>query len=147
MEAPTLPHPPIAYVPAITDDHKPPLSYAGHVITTLAFAGYRSLRELRNYLERCIALQSRVAITDQSRPAVDVRIGLKEARAGWNFAFERMYLDDLPERTEQCVGGHARRSGGSALLLSPALASQVALARLARSSCGAQAADIRHRRG
>ena len=70
-----------------------------------------NVRELRNYLERCIALRTRVAIAEDTRPVVDARMGLKEARESWTLAFERMYLKDLLQAHGNNVSAAARAAG------------------------------------
>ncbi len=79
-----------------------------------------NIRELRNYLERCLALHdfaSPRSITDAS-PAVSgpetaVNIGqpLREAREAWVGAFERRYLEELLQRHENRVSTAARAAG------------------------------------
>ncbi|MGF1467322.1 MAG: sigma 54-interacting transcriptional regulator [Sandaracinaceae bacterium] len=64
-----------------------------------------NVRELRNHLERCIALQEAVALEtsqegpamslDQDVPEVDVTRPYSEARKAWLRTFERRYLEAL----------------------------------------------------
>jgi DNA-binding NtrC family response regulator len=70
-----------------------------------------NVRELRNYLERCITLDTPVTIGDDTRPLVDARIGLKEARESWNLACERVYVEELLKAHDNNVSAAARASG------------------------------------
>src|SRR5882672_10352335 len=60
-----------------------------------------NIRELRNYLERCVALRDfaapKPADTISASPESAVNIGqpLREAREGWVSAFEKRYLEEL----------------------------------------------------
>jgi two-component system, NtrC family, response regulator GlrR len=80
-----------------------------------------NIRELRNYLERCLALHdfaSPRSVTDMSATAVSgpegaVNIGqpLREAREAWVSAFERRYLEELLRQHENRVSAAARAAG------------------------------------
>jgi DNA-binding NtrC family response regulator len=79
-----------------------------------------NIRELRNYLERCLALHDFAAprsVTDSSAavsgPESAVNIGqpLREAREAWVGAFERRYLEELLRQHENRVSSAARAAG------------------------------------
>jgi two-component system response regulator GlrR len=79
-----------------------------------------NIRELRNYLERCVALRdfSPPRSATGSMPAVSgpesaVNIGqpLREAREAWVSAFERRYLEELLRQHENRVSAAARAAG------------------------------------
>jgi DNA-binding NtrC family response regulator len=81
-----------------------------------------NIRELRNYLERCVALHDfappRSANTGPggiSVPAPEgaVNIGqpLREAREAWVSSFERRYLEELLRQHENRVSAAARAAG------------------------------------
>ncbi len=67
-----------------------------------------NIRELRNYLERCVALRRPLPVLeglDEPGPVVDVTRNLKDARAAWNDQFERTYLKAA---LDECSGNVAR---------------------------------------
>jgi DNA-binding NtrC family response regulator len=77
-----------------------------------------NIRELRNYLERCVALrdfsppQSFVTATSPSpEAAVNVGQPLREAREGWVSSFEKRYLEELLRVHENRVSAAARAAG------------------------------------
>ena len=79
-----------------------------------------NIRELRNYLERCLALRdfaSPRSVTDLSAavsgPESAVNIGqpLREAREAWVSSFERRYLEELLRQHENRVSSAARAAG------------------------------------
>jgi two-component system, NtrC family, response regulator GlrR len=78
-----------------------------------------NIRELRNYLERCVALRDfappRSASTAVSAPgpegAVNIGQPLREAREAWVGAFERRYLEELLRQHENRVSSAARAAG------------------------------------
>jgi DNA-binding NtrC family response regulator len=81
-----------------------------------------NIRELRNYLERCVALHdfapprnAAAASGGVSAPAPEgaVNIGqpLREAREAWVSSFERRYLEELLRQHENRVSSAARAAG------------------------------------
>ena len=76
-----------------------------------------NIRELRNYLERCVALRDfaapKAADTISASPESAVNIGqpLREAREGWVSAFEKRYLEELLRVHENRVSAAARAAG------------------------------------
>ena len=79
-----------------------------------------NIRELRNYLERCVALRdfspprsSTGSMQAVSGPESAVNIGqpLREAREAWVSAFERRYLEELLRQHENRVSAAARAAG------------------------------------
>jgi two-component system response regulator GlrR len=78
-----------------------------------------NIRELRNYLERCVALHDfappRSAGVAVSTPgpegAVNIGQPLREAREAWVSAFERRYLEELLRQHENRVSAAARAAG------------------------------------
>jgi DNA-binding NtrC family response regulator len=78
-----------------------------------------NIRELRNYLERCVALRdfapprSAAAAVPAAGPEGAVNIGqpLREAREAWVSAFERRYLEELLRQHENRVSAAARAAG------------------------------------
>jgi DNA-binding NtrC family response regulator len=76
-----------------------------------------NIRELRNYLERCVALRDfaapRIADTISASPESAVNVGqpLREAREGWVSAFEKRYLEELLRVNENRVSAAARAAG------------------------------------
>ncbi|HVZ72214.1 MAG TPA: sigma-54 dependent transcriptional regulator [Polyangia bacterium] len=78
-----------------------------------------NIRELRNYLERCVALrdfaapQLQDAVPSAASPESAVNIGqpLREAREGWVSAFEKRYLEELLRVHENRVSAAARAAG------------------------------------
>ena len=78
-----------------------------------------NIRELRNYLERCVALhdfappRAGSPIGSASGPEGAVNIGqpLREAREAWVGAFERRYLEELLRQHENRVSSAARAAG------------------------------------
>jgi two-component system response regulator GlrR len=76
-----------------------------------------NIRELRNYLERCVALRDfgapKPADTISASPESAVNIGqpLREAREGWVSAFEKRYLEELLRVHENRVSAAARAAG------------------------------------
>ncbi len=79
-----------------------------------------NIRELRNYLERCVALRDfsppqsfdtpSVAATSPEA-AVNVGQPLREAREGWVSSFEKRYLEELLRVNENRVSAAARAAG------------------------------------
>jgi DNA-binding NtrC family response regulator len=78
-----------------------------------------NIRELRNYLERCVALhdfappRSAGASAPVPGPESAVNIGqpLREAREAWVSSFERRYLEELLRQHENRVSAAARAAG------------------------------------
>jgi len=78
-----------------------------------------NIRELRNYLERCVALRdfgaprSTGTMTAVAGPESAVNVGqpLREAREAWVSAFERRYLEELLRQHENRVSAAARAAG------------------------------------
>ena len=79
-----------------------------------------NIRELRNYLERCVALHDfsppRAASQQGSlapgpEGAVNIGQPLREAREAWVSAFERRYLEELLRQHENRVSAAARAAG------------------------------------
>ncbi|MFO0735812.1 MAG: sigma 54-interacting transcriptional regulator [Labilithrix sp.] len=74
-----------------------------------------NVRELRNYLERCLALKERVPLEgDGSGAGTDNELApaydqpLRVARERWTRAFERRYLEELLRRHDDNVSAAAR---------------------------------------
>jgi transcriptional regulator with PAS, ATPase and Fis domain len=70
-----------------------------------------NVRELRNYVERCIALRERIPLAGAE--AADERLPdcdrpLKEAREHWTRALERRYLEEALRRHDDNVSAAAR---------------------------------------
>ena len=76
-----------------------------------------NIRELRNYLERCVALRDFSApkandtISASPESAVNIGQPLREAREGWVSAFEKRYLEELLRVHEKKVSAAARAAG------------------------------------
>jgi DNA-binding NtrC family response regulator len=76
-----------------------------------------NIRELRNYLERCVALRDfaapKAADTISASPESAVNVGqpLREAREAWVSAFEKRYLEELLRVHENRVSAAARAAG------------------------------------
>ena len=78
-----------------------------------------NIRELRNYIERCVALKdfgpprSTGTMTAVPGPESAVNVGqpLREAREAWVSAFERRYLEELLRQHENRVSAAARAAG------------------------------------
>ncbi len=78
-----------------------------------------NIRELRNYIERCVALKdfgpprSTGTMSSMSGPESAVNVGqpLREAREAWVSAFERRYLEELLRQHENRVSAAARAAG------------------------------------
>jgi DNA-binding NtrC family response regulator len=79
-----------------------------------------NIRELRNYLERCLALRDfspprsatgSMAAVSGPESAVNVGQPLREAREAWVSAFERRYLEELLRQHENRVSAAARAAG------------------------------------
>jgi DNA-binding NtrC family response regulator len=79
-----------------------------------------NIRELRNYLERCVALRDfspprtttgSMATVAGPESAVNVGQPLREAREAWVSAFERRYLEELLRQHENRVSAAARAAG------------------------------------
>ena len=78
-----------------------------------------NIRELRNYLERCVALhdfappRNAGSAVPAAGPEGAVNIGqpLREAREAWVGAFERRYLEELVRQHENRVSAAARAAG------------------------------------
>ncbi|MES1206985.1 MAG: sigma 54-interacting transcriptional regulator, partial [Pseudomonadota bacterium] len=78
-----------------------------------------NIRELRNYIERCVALRdftpprSTGSMSAMPGPETAVNVGqpLREAREAWVSAFERRYLEELLRQHENRVSAAARAAG------------------------------------
>jgi DNA-binding NtrC family response regulator len=78
-----------------------------------------NIRELRNYLERCVALRDfapprttgSMSTVPGPESAVNVGQPLREAREAWVSAFERRYLEELLRQHENRVSAAARAAG------------------------------------
>jgi two-component system response regulator GlrR len=76
-----------------------------------------NIRELRNYLERCVALRDYAApkatdtISASPESAVNIGQPLREAREGWVSSFEKRYLEELLRVHENRVSAAARAAG------------------------------------
>ena len=78
-----------------------------------------NIRELRNYLERCVALRdfapprhaARCRPSPGPESAVNIGQPLREAREAWVSAFERRYLEELLRQHENRVSAAARAAG------------------------------------
>jgi len=75
-------------------------------------------RELRNYLERCVALQQYVAPTllthadkEIDENPIDVAVPLKELRERWVEKFEKQYLAEILRANGNNVTVAARAAG------------------------------------
>jgi DNA-binding NtrC family response regulator len=69
------------------------------------------VRELRNYLERCLALREQMPIDESpsdAAPAIDVRQTLRSAREACVRAFEHRYLAALLRAHDNNVSAAAR---------------------------------------
>jgi transcriptional regulator with PAS, ATPase and Fis domain len=83
-----------------------------------AFARHRwsgNVRELRNYLERCLALKERVPLLDGAEAAShklpDFDKPLKAARELWTRTLEQRYVEELLRRHDGNVSAAARAAG------------------------------------
>jgi transcriptional regulator with PAS, ATPase and Fis domain len=72
-----------------------------------------NVRDLRQYVERCLALRAQVGpIADaEAAPAVDLAQPLREARHDWTQRFERRYLESLLRQHNGNVAAAARDAG------------------------------------
>jgi len=70
-----------------------------------------NVRELRNYLDRCLALGLELATPVEALSAIDACIPLKLAREQNTRAFERAYLEDLLRRHGDQLSAAARAAG------------------------------------
>ena len=79
-----------------------------------------NIRELRNYLERCVALHdfapprstgSGPVPIPGPESAVNIGQPLREAREAWVSTFERRYLEELLRQHENRVSAAARAAG------------------------------------
>jgi transcriptional regulator with PAS, ATPase and Fis domain len=74
-----------------------------------------NIRELRNYLERCIALRQPVPIVEGTDPAddqvLDPSLPIRLARESWVRSFERRYLTALLRQHGDNVSAAARGAG------------------------------------
>jgi DNA-binding NtrC family response regulator len=78
-----------------------------------------NIRELRNHLERCVALGRPLSLGGMDEPAInsgpteaiDLNLPLKLAREVWINDFERKYLSGLLERHGGRVSTAARAAG------------------------------------
>jgi DNA-binding NtrC family response regulator len=77
-----------------------------------------NIRELRNHLERCVALHEFIApkpSTDGAVPTPESEVGigrpLREARDGWVNSFEKRYLEELLRVNDNRVSVAARAAG------------------------------------
>jgi DNA-binding NtrC family response regulator len=75
-----------------------------------------NIRELRNYLERCLALGAHAELQPiidggDGLPEIDLSRPLKAARDVWLRPFERRYVQGLMDRHEGNVSAAARAAG------------------------------------
>lgn len=74
-----------------------------------------NIRELRNYVERCLAFQTPQPLTanppDAPAEAFDSTQPLKQARERWVATFERRYLEEVLRRHDNNVAAAARAAG------------------------------------
>jgi two-component system response regulator GlrR len=73
-----------------------------------------NVRELRNYLERCLALDEAVPFgpaADEEPGTVDFDQPLKIARERWTRAFERRYVEEMLRRHDGKMAAAARAAG------------------------------------
>ncbi len=79
-----------------------------------------NIRELRNFLERCVALRDfappraigdRIASAAGPEAAVNTGQPLREAREAWVSTFERRYLEELLRQHDNKVSSAARAAG------------------------------------
>jgi two-component system, NtrC family, response regulator GlrR len=74
-----------------------------------------NVRELRAYVDRCLALRTRVPIAPVERSAADDQpafdVPLRIARERWSRDFERRYVTELLERSSGNVTAAARAAG------------------------------------
>ncbi len=72
-----------------------------------------NVRELRNYLQRCLALRTRPPIVSGSAepPLPDYARPLKIARESWNRALERKYVEEILRRANGNVTAAAEAAG------------------------------------
>ncbi len=74
-----------------------------------------NVRELKRYVERCVAVDHAVEpggkLGADEPPVIDTSIPLRQAREEWLRYFERRYLADMLERTGGNVSAAARRAG------------------------------------
>ncbi len=73
-----------------------------------------NVRELRNYLERCVALDEAVPLgptPDEAPGSPDLNQPLKIARERWTRAFERRYVEEMLARHDGKVAAAARAAG------------------------------------
>jgi two-component system response regulator GlrR len=73
-----------------------------------------NVRELRNYLERCLAMDDAVplgAVPDDASGAIDFDQPLKIARERWTRAFERRYVEEMLRRHDGKMAAAARAAG------------------------------------
>jgi two-component system response regulator GlrR len=76
-----------------------------------------NIRELRNYLERCVALRDFTpphvidAIAPSPENAVNIGQPLREAREAWVSSFEKRYLEELLRLHDNRVSAAARAAG------------------------------------
>ncbi len=73
-----------------------------------------NVRELRNYLERCLTLREPVPLgptSDEGAPLPDLGQPLKVARERWSRAFERKYVESVLARHDGNVTAAARDAG------------------------------------
>jgi transcriptional regulator with PAS, ATPase and Fis domain len=69
-----------------------------------------NIRELRNYLERCLVLRSRAPLENEAAEPLlpDAGQPLKTARERWNRALERRYVEEVLRRCGDNVAAAAR---------------------------------------
>jgi len=75
-----------------------------------------NIRELKNYLARCVALDTEVALFSaeslpSTPPPIDVARPLREVRERWQRFLERNYLEAMLERHDRNVSAAARAAG------------------------------------
>jgi two-component system response regulator GlrR len=73
-----------------------------------------NVRELRNYLERCLALDEAAplgAAPEEAEGAIDLDQPLKIARERWTRAFERRYVEGMLARHDGKMAAAARAAG------------------------------------
>ena len=99
------------------DGHARPVGGVPRALCRHSWPG--NIRELRNYLERCVALRDftppRSDRVDATAPgpesAVNVGQPLREAREAWVSTFERRYLEELLRQHDNRVSAAARAAG------------------------------------
>jgi transcriptional regulator with PAS, ATPase and Fis domain len=73
-----------------------------------------NVRELRNYLERCVAMDEAIPLgpaPDEAPGALDLDQPLKIARERWTRAFEHRYVEEMLRRHDGKMAAAARAAG------------------------------------